>query len=94
LTEVNLRAAALAMVFKLVESAQARWQSITGAHLVSLVRAGTRFENGVSQKLLPMGGGPGAGERACDMARTAAVTVPGRRSAAGPSARLPRCHDH
>jgi hypothetical protein len=33
------------MVFKLVESAQARWRAITGAHLVPLVRAGTRFEN-------------------------------------------------
>jgi transposase-like protein len=40
-------AAALAMVFKLVESAQARWRAITGAHLVALVRAGARFENGV-----------------------------------------------
>jgi putative transposase len=40
-------AAALAMVFKLVEFAQARWRAITGAHLVSLVRAGARFENGV-----------------------------------------------
>ncbi|WP_129291760.1 IS256 family transposase [Streptomyces sp. N1] len=40
-------AAALTMVFKLVESAQARWRAITGAHLVSLVRAGARFENGV-----------------------------------------------
>jgi transposase-like protein len=40
-------AAALAMVFKLVESAQARWRAITEAHLVSLVRAGARFENGV-----------------------------------------------
>lgn len=39
-------AAALAMVFKLVESAQARWRAITGAHLVSLVRAGALFENG------------------------------------------------
>jgi putative transposase len=35
------------MVFKLVESAQDRWRAITGAHLVSLVRAGARFENGV-----------------------------------------------
>ena len=34
-------------VFKLVESAQARWRAITAAHLVSLVRAGARFENGV-----------------------------------------------
>ena len=40
-------AAALAMVFKLVESAQARWRAITGAHLVALVRAGARFENGI-----------------------------------------------
>ncbi|GGN22303.1 transposase [Streptomyces fuscichromogenes] len=40
-------AAALAMVFKLVESAQARRRAITGAHLVPLVSAGARFENGV-----------------------------------------------
>ncbi|MFJ6392849.1 IS256 family transposase [Streptomyces sp. NPDC091972] len=40
-------AAALAMVFKLVESAQARWRAITGAHLVPLVRAGAVFENGL-----------------------------------------------
>ncbi|GGM21267.1 hypothetical protein GCM10010129_76920 [Streptomyces fumigatiscleroticus] len=39
-------AAALAMVFELVESAQARWCAITEAHLVALVRAGARFENG------------------------------------------------
>lgn len=35
------------MVFKLVESAQARWRAITGAHLVPLVRAEARFENGL-----------------------------------------------
>jgi transposase-like protein len=39
-------AAALAMVFKLVESAQARWRTVTAPHLVVLVRAGARFENG------------------------------------------------
>lgn len=39
-------AAALAMVFKLVESAQARWRAVTAPHLVTLVRAGVRFENG------------------------------------------------
>lgn len=39
-------AAALAMVFKLVESAQERWRAITGAHLVALVRAGAVFKNG------------------------------------------------
>ena len=40
-------AAALAMVFKLVESAQARWRAITGASLVALVRSGARFKYGV-----------------------------------------------
>ncbi|GAA2689678.1 hypothetical protein GCM10009864_74570 [Streptomyces lunalinharesii] len=40
-------AAALAMVFKLVESARARWRAITGAHLVALVRSGAKFEGGV-----------------------------------------------
>ncbi|MFD9122300.1 MULTISPECIES: IS256 family transposase [Streptomyces] len=39
-------AAALAMVFKLVESAQARWRAVTAPHLVALVWAGARFENG------------------------------------------------
>jgi transposase-like protein len=39
-------AAALAMVFKLVESAQARWRAVTAPQLVALVRAGARFENG------------------------------------------------
>lgn len=33
--------------FKLVESAQARWRAITGAHLVPLVRAGAHFENAI-----------------------------------------------
>jgi hypothetical protein len=41
------RAAGLAMVFKLVESAQARWRAVNGAHLVSLVRAGACFERGL-----------------------------------------------
>jgi transposase-like protein len=41
------RAAGLAMVFKLVESAQARWRAVNGAHLVALVRAGARFERGL-----------------------------------------------
>ena len=40
-------AAALAMVLKLVESAQARWRAIRGAHLVALVPTGATFENGV-----------------------------------------------
>ncbi|MEU8641844.1 IS256 family transposase [Streptomyces sp. NPDC048674] len=40
-------AAALAMVFKLVESAQARWRAVNAPHLVALVRAGARFERGL-----------------------------------------------
>ncbi|GGX41244.1 IS256 family transposase [Streptomyces chryseus] len=39
-------AAALAMVFKLVESAQARWRAVSAPHLVALVRAGACFERG------------------------------------------------
>lgn len=38
--------AALAMDFKLVESAQARWRAVNAPHLVTLVRAGARFERG------------------------------------------------
>lgn len=44
------RSAGLAMVFKLVESAQARWRAVTGAHLVALVRAGACFESGLLVK--------------------------------------------
>ncbi|MFD2422655.1 IS256 family transposase [Amycolatopsis pigmentata] len=40
------RAAGLAMAFKLIESAQARWRAVNAPHLVALVRAGARFENG------------------------------------------------
>jgi transposase-like protein len=41
------RSAALAMVFKLIESAQARWRAVNAPHLVALVRAGARFERGL-----------------------------------------------
>ncbi|MFF3968076.1 IS256 family transposase [Streptomyces griseorubiginosus] len=40
------RTAALAMVFKLIESAQQRWRAVNAPHLVALVRAGARFERG------------------------------------------------
>ncbi len=40
------RTAALAMVFKLVESAQQRWRAVNAPHLVALVRAGACFERG------------------------------------------------
>jgi transposase-like protein len=40
------RAAGLAMAFKLIESAQARWRAVNAPHLVALVRAGATFTNG------------------------------------------------
>ncbi len=40
------RAAGLAMAFKLIEAAQARWRTVNGPHLVALVRAGAKFVNG------------------------------------------------
>jgi transposase-like protein len=40
------KAAALAMAFKLIESAQRRWRMVNAPHLVALVRAGARFVNG------------------------------------------------
>jgi transposase-like protein len=41
------RAAGLAMAFKLIECAQARWRAVNAPHLVALVRAGAKFEKGV-----------------------------------------------
>jgi len=38
--------AGLGMVFKLLEAAEGRWRAVNGPHLVALVRAGARFENG------------------------------------------------
>jgi transposase-like protein len=40
------RAAGVAMAFKLIESAQQRWRAVNAPHLVALVRAGARFNNG------------------------------------------------
>ena len=40
------RGAGVAMAFKLIESAQARWRAVNAPHLVALVRAGARFQNG------------------------------------------------
>ncbi len=40
------RAAGVAMAFKLIESAQARWRAVNAPHLVALVRVGARFEKG------------------------------------------------
>jgi transposase-like protein len=40
------KAAGLAMAFKLIEAAQARWRAVNAPHLVALVRAGARFDHG------------------------------------------------
>ena len=40
------RAAGIAMAFKLMEAAQARWRAVNAPHLVALVRAGATFING------------------------------------------------
>jgi transposase-like protein len=40
------RAAGVAMAFKLIESAQARWRMVNAPHLVAVVRAGALFVNG------------------------------------------------
>jgi transposase-like protein len=40
------RAAGVAMAFKLIESAQARWRAVNAPHLVALVRAGAKIEKG------------------------------------------------
>jgi len=41
------RTAGIAMAFTLMESAQSRWRAANAPHLVALVHAGVRFENGV-----------------------------------------------
>ena len=41
------RAAGVAMAFKLIESAQARWRAVNAPHLVALVRAGATFKSGI-----------------------------------------------
>jgi putative transposase len=40
------RAAGVATVSKLIESAQRRWRLVNAPHPVALVRAGAKFENG------------------------------------------------
>ncbi len=40
------RAAGLAMAFKLIEAAQARWRAVNAPQLVALVRAGSMFRQG------------------------------------------------
>jgi hypothetical protein len=44
------RAAALAMAFKFIESAQDRWRAVNAPHLIALVRAGATFINGKTRR--------------------------------------------
>ena len=41
------RSAGIAMAFKLIQSAQARWRAVNAPHLVALVRAGATFDKGI-----------------------------------------------
>jgi hypothetical protein len=41
------KAAGLAMAYKLIEAAQDRWRSVNAPHLVALIRAGAKFDEGV-----------------------------------------------
>jgi putative transposase len=47
------RRAALAMAYKLLDAAQARWHKITAPELVPLVRAGATFIDGKLQERRP-----------------------------------------
>jgi transposase-like protein len=40
------KAVEIAMAYKLIQAAQARWRAVNAPHLVALVRAGARFERG------------------------------------------------
>jgi hypothetical protein len=40
------RAAGIAMAYKLIEAAQARWRAVNAPHLVALVRNGAVFHHG------------------------------------------------
>ncbi len=42
----RFRAAGIAMAYKLIEAAQARWRVVNAPHLVALVRAGAVFHKG------------------------------------------------
>ena len=59
------RKAALAMAYKLLDSAQARWRKITGGEFTALVRAGATFVDGKLQERsdTTMAGAPGTDVR-------------------------------
>ena len=40
------RAAGIAVAYKLIDAAQARWRAVNAPHLVALVRAGAIFHKG------------------------------------------------
>jgi transposase-like protein len=59
------RAQGIAMAYKLIEAAQSRWRVVNAPHLVALVRAGAKFENG---KLVERSSEPVADETRKDAA--------------------------
>jgi len=44
--DAGSRAAGIAMAYKLIDAAQARWRAVNAPHLVALVRAGATFHKG------------------------------------------------
>jgi transposase-like protein len=40
------RSAGITMAYKLIEAAQSHWRAVDAHHLVALVRAGAKFDNG------------------------------------------------
>lgn len=63
------RAAGIAMAFKLIQAAQARWRMVNAPHLVALVRAGATFEHG---KLVERPDDPAAPDPVADPQEAAA----------------------
>jgi transposase-like protein len=54
------RAAGIAMAYKLIEAAQARWRAVNAPHLVALVRAGAVFHKGkLLERPIEIAPGPG-----------------------------------
>ena len=71
------RAAGVAMAFKLIESAQARWRAVNAPHLVALVRAGATFEKGILVERPDESGGRSASRMTRRSTGLASITARG-----------------
>jgi len=80
------KAAGLAMTFKLLQAAQDRWRAVNGPHLVALVRAGARFDEGVMverpDELQEVAASPSVTDGGCDATSLPGLWLPGARRAA------------